>query len=471
MIVNFGRNLNFEPNQFVEPRSEAELLKILSSNPGRRFRVIGSRHAWSPLINTDDVGITLTHFKDVALTKNNDGRFLATVGAGCEIRRLLKLLNKHDLTTPSVGLITSQTIAGAISTGTHGSGRQSLSHYIKSVRLAVIDPATGQAVVKTYDRGPELAAARCGLGCLGVLISVQFYCIPQFAAAECTQVVETLEEVLRLEAKYPIQQFYLIPHLDEIYVSTRREALACDGNAGLKSILYRMYCLLGIDVGYHLFVLLMGWFYRSGWFIRWFYRKVFPRAIWCDTVVVDRSDRILTMAHELFRHFETEIFVKERYLKDAVIFVNATVDSFADRNTLVPESFASSVEEMGMSERLHQLRGSWIHHYPICVRKVLPDDTLISMSAGTEAVYAMSFITYDRDRRDFRNFSSFLVTTMATRFGARPHWGKHFDLSPEILRSLYPKFERFNRIRHNLDPDGRFGNAFLDEIMEPKTEA
>jgi FAD/FMN-containing dehydrogenase len=422
------------------------------------------------LINTDGVCITLKHFDDVALTKNNDGRYLATVGGGCTIRRLLKLLNKHSLTTPSVGLITSQTIAGAISTGTHGSGRQSLSHYIKSVRLAVIDSETGQAVVKTYDRGPELAAARCGLGCLGVLISVQFYCIPQFAAAECTQVVDTVEDVLRLEDKYPIQQFYLIPHVDEIYVSTRREAQAWDGTTGLKSILYRIYCLLGIDFGYHLFVLLMGRFSRSGWFIRWFYRKVFPRVILRDTVVVDRSDRILTMAHELFRHFETELFVKESHLKDAVVFVNATVDAFADRNSLVSESFATSVKEMGMSERLHQLRGSWVHHYPICVRKVLPDDTLISMSAGTEAVYAISFITYDRDRRDFRNFSSFLTKTMATRFGARPHWGKHFDLSPEMLRSLYPKFDRFNRIRQKLDPDGRFGNAFLDDIMEPTTE-
>jgi len=470
MIVNFGRNIKFEPNQFAEPQSEGELLKLLSSHPGRRFRVTGSRHAWSPLINTDDVCITLEHFDDVALTKNNDGRFLATVGGGCTIRRLLKLLNKYGLTIPSVGLITSQTIAGAISTGTHGSGRQSLSHYIKSVRLAVIDSETGQAVVKTYDRGPELAAARCGLGCLGVLISVQFYCIPQFAVAECVQVVDTVEEVLSLEDKYPIQQFYLIPHVDEIYVSTRREAQAWDGTAGLKSIFYRMYCLLGIDIGYHLFVLLMGRFYRSRWFIRWFYREVFPWCVLRDTVVVDRSDRILTMSHELFRHFETELFVKESHLKEAIVFVNATVNAFADRNSLVPESFATSVKEMGMSERLHQLRGSWVHHYPICVRKVLPDDTLISMSAGTEAVYAISFITYDRDRRDFRNFSSFLTRTMVTLFGARPHWGKHFDLSPEMLRSLYPKFDRFNRIRQGLDPDGRFGNAFLDDIMEPKTE-
>ena len=88
--------------------------------------------------------------------KTTNCRFLTTVGGGCTIRRFVKLLNKHDLATPSVGLITSQTIAGAISTGIHGSGCQSLSHYIKSVRLAVIDTETGQAVVRTYDRGPEL---------------------------------------------------------------------------------------------------------------------------------------------------------------------------------------------------------------------------------------------------------------------------------------------------------------------------
>ncbi len=467
MIVNFGRNVKFEPNQFAEPKSEEELFQVLSSSPGRRFRVVGAKHAWSPLIPTDDVCISMQHFNDVSLTKSNDGRFLATVGAGCTIHRLLKLLNQHDLTMPSVGVITSQTIAGAISTGTHGSGRHSLSHYIKSVRLAVIDPETGQSVVRTFDRGPELAAARCSLGCLGVLVTVQFYCIPQFNAAECIQVVDTPDEALKLEDKFPLQQFYLIPHLNRVYVATRREAQAWDGVPGFKSVLFRVYSLLGVDFSYHLFVLLMGRFYRSRQLICWFYRKVFPRIILRNIVAVDRSDRILTMAHGLFRHFETEIFVPEQHVHDALSFVNAAVVAFADRNSLVPASFAASVKDIGMSERLHQLRGSWIHHYPICVRKVFPDDSLISMSAGTQAVYAISFITYDRKRMDFRNFSSFLTSAMAELFDARPHWGKHFDMPPETLRNLYPKFDRFIRIRQRLDPEARFSNQFIDEIMEP----
>lgn len=471
MIVNFGRNVKFQPDQFAEPRSEEELLRTLSSCPGRRIRVVGSRHAWSPLIATDDVCVSMKHFNDVALTKNNDGRYMATVGAGCTIRRLLKLLNKHDLTMPSVGLITAQTIAGAISTGTHGSGRHSLSHYIKGVRIAMFDPETGQAVVRTYDRGPELAATRCGLGSIGVLISVQFYCIPQFNVAERVEIVDTVTDAIKLEDKFPIQQFYLVPHLNRFYVSTRREARSWDGVPGWKAVLYRAYWLFGVDIGYHLFILLMGRFYRSRWLIRWFYRKIFPTVILKTPTVVDRSDRILTMKHELFRHFETELFVKERYAEDAVSFVRAAVTAFADRDSLVPESFATRVKDAGMSERLHQLRGSWVHHYPICVRKVLPDDTLISMAAGAEPVYSISFITYDRHRIAFRNFSSFLTQVMADQFEARPHWGKHFDLPPETLRNLYPKFTRFNRLCQRLDPDRRFGNSFLDDIMNEDDDA
>lgn len=465
MIVNFGRNVRFQPDQFAEPKSEAELLKTLSSHPGRRFRVVGSRHAWSPLIATDDVCISLKHFNDVSLTRNNDDRCMATVGGGCTLQRLLRLLNKHGLTTPTVGVIKSQTIAGAISTGTHGSGRHSLSHYIKSVRLAVIDPETGEAVIRTYDRGPELAAARCGLGALGVLISVQFFCIPQFNVAESVKAVESVDEVLKLENKHPLQQFYFVPHLNRLYVATRHEARSWDGVPGWKSRCYRLYQLLGIDIGVHLIILIMAFFHRSRWLIQWFYRSVLPKFVLKDRVFVDRSDRMLTMKHELFRHFETELFVRESHLSDAMTFVQAAVTAFADRESLVPELFATSVREAGMSERLHRLRGSWIHHYPICVRKVLPDDTLISMSAGTEPYYSISFITYDRNRRAFRHFSSFLTASMAKLFDARPHWGKHFELAPETLRSLYPKFNRFNRIRQRLDPETRFGNAFVDDIM------
>jgi len=465
MIVNFGGNVKFEPNQYVEPKTEDELLQVLSSNPDRRFRVVGAKHSWSPLIQTDDVSISIKHLDAVKLTTQSNGRVLATVGGGCTIRRLLTLLNEHGLTTPTVGLITSQTIAGAVSTATHGSGRYSFSHYLKQVRLATFDPKTGQPVVRTFDRGLDMAAVRCGLGCLGVIVEVQFNCVPQYNVVERIKAVETMDEVLRLEHRNAIQQFYIIPHVDELYVAARRRARTQEGTSNWKSILYRLYWLLGIDVGFHLLILVLAYSHRSRRLIRGFYRRLFPRLILKDTVIVDRSDRVLTMAHELFRHFETELFVPESNIHEAVGFVQTAIDAFADRDSPVSGAFATRVHEAGMTERLHQLRGSWIHHYPICVRKVLPDDTLLSMSAGAEPWYAISFITYDRDRRDFRNFSAFMTRTMASAFGARPHWGKHFDLRPNEVRKLYPKFHRFNRIRRQLAPKSRFNNTFLDELM------
>jgi len=171
------------------------------------------------------------------------------------------------------------------------------------------------------------------------------------------------------------------------------------------------------------------------------------------------------MAHDLFCHFETELFVPESHVHEAVAFVQTAINAFANRDSAVSGSFATRVNEAGMTERLHQLRGTWIHHYPICIRKVLPDDTFLSMSAGTEPWCAISFITYDRDRRAFRNFSAFMTRTMASAFGARPHWGKHFDLQAGDLRKLYPKFDRFVRVRHQIDPNGRFSNTFIDELM------
>jgi FAD/FMN-containing dehydrogenase len=470
MIRNFGGNVKFEPNQYVEPHTEQELLQVMAANPNRRFRVVGTKHSWSPLIPTDDVSISIKHLNSVKLTPLSNGRVLATVGGGCTIRRLLKLLNEHGLTTPTVGLITSQTIAGAVSTATHGSGRYSFSHYLKQVRLATIDADAGQPVIRTFDRGLDVAAARCSLGCLGVIIDVQFTCVPQYNVAERIKVVNSLDEVLRLEHRNPIQQFYIIPHVEEFYVAARRLARSQDEIHSWKSVLFRLYWLLGIDIGFHFFIMVLAYFQRSRKLIQGFYRRLFPRLILKDRIIVDRSDRVLTMAHELFRHFETELFVPESHIHEAVAFVQTAVNAFSDRDGPVSGSFATRINEAGMTERLHQLRGTWIHHYPICVRKVLPDDTFLSMSAGTGPWYAISFITYDRDRRDFRNFSAFMTRTMASAFGARPHWGKHFDLPASDLRKLYPKFDRFNRVRRQLDPNARFSNTFVDELMNSGSE-
>ncbi len=466
MIENFGRNIRFQPKHIAEPKSEQELLQFLAENPRRRFRVVGARHSWSALIPTDDVSVNLRHLDSIRLTTRSNGRVMVSAGAGCTIDHLLRVLDRHGLTLPTVGQIRSQTIGGAIATATHGSGRYSLSHYLKGVRIAVFDPETGKPAVRLIERGPDMAAARCSLGCLGIILEVRFYCVPQFQVTENIIEVDSLEEVLRLEHRCPLQQFYLIPHTGRICVAARRPAR--DGERTPRPVLWmrRSWRFVTVGLFMHLMIVLMARIRPGRRIVQAFYRRIFPRLFLRKKDFTDTAYRVLTEPQERFTHYASELYVPESAIRDAVPFVQAAIDAFANRDGPVPALFATKIAEADLTERLHQLRGTWVHHYMICVRKVLPDDSLLSMSAGSEPYYAFSFVTYDRDRWAFRGFSSFLSQAMAAAFGARPHWGMHIDLRPEEIARLYPKFDRFRRIRRRFDRRGQFSNAMIAELMK-----
>ena len=143
-VKNFGRNLNFRPTHYASPTDEAALLTLLQQHRHGQIRAIGARHAWSDGIKTADVVVDLQHFQQITIHPSETGQNPAvTVGAGCRIKTILAQLNTQGLTLPAIGLIAEQSIAGAIATGTHGSGKHSLSHYVQSLRIASFD-ATGE---------------------------------------------------------------------------------------------------------------------------------------------------------------------------------------------------------------------------------------------------------------------------------------------------------------------------------------
>ena len=130
------------------------------------------------------------------------------------------------------------------------------------------------------------------------------------------------------------------------------------------------------------------------------------------------------------------------------------------------------LDALGIADEFNALRGSYTHHYPICVRRVLPDDTLLSMSSGTssrasEPYYALSFISYSRPtaREDFLGFARFLSRSMGALFGARPHWGKICPLSRSDADRLYPQIQAFRELARRWDPEGRFQNRWTSELL------
>ena len=220
-ITNFGANVTFTPRHHYQPRSEGEVLEILAKHRGQRIHAAGSLHSWSEAAKGDDVYVTLQHLNAVHVLHESEGP-RAIIGGGCQIKRVLAQLDKQGLTLPSVGLISEQTIAGATATGTHGSGKHCLSQYLESVRIAHYD-AAGEPTITEVTGGDDLAAARCSLGCLGIIVSVTVRPRPQYNVEEWLAVYPDLSSVLAQEADWPLQQFYYAPWLDYFLGQHRRE--------------------------------------------------------------------------------------------------------------------------------------------------------------------------------------------------------------------------------------------------------
>lgn len=462
VVRNFGGNVEFRPQQIIAPASESEVLKLLSQHP-RRIRVVGSRHAWSPLIQTDDVLLDLRRLSDVHVVSSADGTVQVKAQAGCPIWKVLEALNDHGLTLPAVGLITAQTVAGAISTGTHGSGRSSISHYVQQLRLACYDESGEVPRIVTISSGDELQAARCALGCMGIILEVTFATVPQYHVQEELAPVNSLEQALESEAEWPLQQLYLIPHEWRYYVQRRRQTKP--GNR-FSADLYRMYWFVVMDCGLHLLVLGSLQLAQHRRLIKWLFRWLLPRCVFSWWKAIDRSDRQLTMSHDLFRHVEEELFVPRDQLKSALEIVREVLRLTDDHLHVLDASLRSRLSDTGMLSQLESIAGSWTHHYPICIRRVTPDDTLISVTAGSSGDwYAISLISYAKPCDQFLAVAGFLARALGKLCNARPHWGKWFPCQPSDELPQCPGLRDFRRIVARFDRKGVFRNALAERLL------
>ena len=466
-ISNFGGNIRFTPRHRYTPTTEEEVLAILDRHAHGKVRVGGALHAWSPAVVCEDALVDLRHFDHVELQHGPDGTASATVGGGCRIKHLLtKLHALGDVTLPSLGLITEQTIAGAISTATHGSGKHSLSHYVEELRVAAYDAATGTARIYTWSGGIELQAARCALGCMGIILAVRLRCIAKYDVAETIVPCATLEEVLAAEEQYPLQQFFLVPHRWTYFVQRRFVPTEVRPRRSRGAKLYRAWWFLFIDIGLHVVIKLLACVIKSPSVIRLFYRRVLSHLILKNLTVVDRSERMLVMEHELFKHLEIEIFVPARHLRQAAAFVRAVLEVFDGAIAAPDGEVAAALVQIGINDELLEKRGTFTFHYPITFRRVLPDNVLISMTGDAdEPYYAISFITYVEPRDAFFTLASFLARSTTELFQARLHWGKYFPLNGADIESVYPRLPEFRALCKQVDPHGVFRNEFVERVI------
>jgi hypothetical protein len=446
------------------------VLEILKKHRGQRIHASGSLHAWSEAAKSDDVYLTLKHLNSVEVSRDA-GEPIAKIGAGCQIKRALAELDKQGFTLPAVGLISEQTIAGSTATGTHGSGRHCLSQYLEIVRIAHYGE-DGEPTITEVTSGNELAAARCSLGCLGIIVAVTIRPRPQYFVEEFLAVYKSLSEVLAREFDWPLQQFYYLPWRECFLGQHRRETTS--GRTWLAP-LYRWHWFLTLDIGMHLVILFLVQWIRSSWGVKVFFRHFGLSLVPRHWHVVDKSQDQLIMEHELFRHIEMEIFVRGSELAVAMDFLRQALIEF-DGSRGFDDDTRTVLGQFQLLEKLNEPRERYTHHYPVCVRRIVPDGTLLSASSGgDEDFYAISLISYARpaERGGFFSFCNFVAPAMTALFQGRCHWGKYCPSTREEIARLYPRLPEFVAVCRQFDPEGRFANVWQDGVIlgkQPRTQ-
>src|SRR5215208_5078996 len=179
MWSNWAGDQRCSPGRVLRPRSLDEVGEAVAAGA---VKVAGSGHSFSDCALTDATLLELGALNAIEIDGDR-----ARVGAGVTIRALNEALRDDGLALANLGDIDAQTVAGAVSTGTHGTGLglPSLSGQVEAVEMVLADGS-----VRTFTRDDdEFPAVQCGLGALGVIASVTMRCVPAFTLHQTLEVV------------------------------------------------------------------------------------------------------------------------------------------------------------------------------------------------------------------------------------------------------------------------------------------
>ena len=426
--ANWAGDQRCAPRAIEQPATLDVLRSVVAraAESGVPVRASASGHSFSDVALTDGIMVRLNHLTRPLDFDRESGLFKVEGGIG--LHDLNRLLDEHGVAFENLGDIDRQTVAGSISTGTHGTGErfQNVSAQIAALELVTADGA----LVAVDESDPDLLrAARVGLGALGVIYSVTLRTVPAYTIDRVDRprpLPETLDRLDELVAGNDHFEFYVFPHTE---VALCRESQRTDGppRPRNRALVYAQEVVLENWVG-ALFALGARRFPdRAPAIARFAARNV------GDSNKVDRSYRVFASQRRI-KFTEMEYGIPREHARDAIERIRAH----------------ASRPELGVA-------------WPIEVRFVAPDDSLLSPSHERPTCY----IAVHQDRRLDWNTYFRGVEAICAEYGGRPHWGKRHFQTAETLAPLYPRWDEFRAIRRRLDPQGVFRNAYTDRVLGP----
>ena len=423
---NWAGNLHASPIEIFRPTTEDEIVALVeqAANRGLQIKAFGAKHSFSGIAVSDDYVLDLTNYDQIVEVDSVNG--YVTVQSGKKLSHLSEELFTYGFAMEDMGDIAYQSIAGAISTGTHGTGATfgCIPTQVHSMRIITAD---GSVLNCSKDEHQDIFhAARVSLGALGIISTITLKCETAFNlhAVEkpiaLDEVMTNLDDFIDSNEHF---EFFWQPNMQNAFTkqnnrTTRPEEPLTYWENFKNDVLIGDFIannLVKVD--------------RIAPPVSRFIRRNLPVTFRED--YVDRSYRVFTSERKV-KFVEMEYFIPRAAAKDAMKRYRA----FLQQTGIIP---SMSIE----------------------MRFTAADDIPLSMSTDRETCsFAIHLRTHERYQQYFEGFE-----TLMREFDGRPHWGKMHFQTKDTLMHLYPQWEQFQVVRKKLDPDGRFTNAYLNRVL------
>ena len=416
---NWAETIEFKPKFYCHPENAAAVQSIMqrASSNSEHVRIQGNGHSWSQFVQTRDHLLQLDLFGDAVTAETNKQ---VSVHAGIKLKKLIEKLRglNPPLGLPNTGSILEQSIAGAVSTGTHGTGLGLGNFGTQVVALTLMTMKGGTPTVLSLpDEGADFfKAARVSMGALGVITQLTLQCIDDYdvelkAFKKSFADIANQTVIDQLNASNErVRIWWFLPPLfgAEILVSTMKNIP--NGN----------------DTPFPAALLGFLEFLAEG-------TETNPLTL------RGPYDQLLTLPFHEVKHRECEYAIPVERTAEALNAVKEIVDE-----------------------------GNFKTDLPIEIRFVQADDALMSPANGRNTCYiGVNTKAQNEDPSANELFARF--EPLMKELGGRPHWGKHFTLTPDDLTKMYgANYEKFKTIRNELDPTGLFENTLIRNLF-PRT--
>ncbi|BCL77836.1 FAD-binding oxidoreductase [Ktedonobacteria bacterium brp13] len=423
---NWSGSVSAHPRIIEQPHTIDELARTIGDygRSGRHVRVVGSGHSFTPLVQTDDILLSLAHIQGIDTIDNDQST--VTVLAGTTLKVLGQTLLQHGLAQENLGDIDVQSIAGAISTGTHGTGTRFGNLATQVVGLTLIT-ANGDVLECSETQHPDIfKAAQVSLGALGIIAKVTLRVVPakrlRFKSRR-EHLQSCLTNLERYKQENTHFEFFWMPHTEWVQAKFLNETDA----AITGSNLWGTFNEVMLENGLY-------WLLSESCRLVPRLSKAISHISAMGIASVDEVD----YSHRLYATQRAVRFQEMEY-------------------NIPAEHFQSVLAEIRACIDKQNIRV----HFPVECRFVHADDIWLSPAyQRTSAYVAVHMYRGMAYRAYFKQ-----IEAIFRRYEGRPHWGKMHTQNAASLAQLYPHWQDFLRVRAILDPHGLFLNDYLRQLL------